>query len=122
MLLFPVNQSMHLPSTAGGADTEAAEGAGGREAGPAEQEGGVPERPGETAGRSEEAGEGQGRRAAADRQDGGASSVRGEQSDLKDRFSYSDDPDRESLPADAPGQAQTAGRGAEVLLDGTSAG
>lgn len=57
---------------AGGGNTKAAQGAGGQEAGAAEQKRRVPERLGEAAGRPEEAGEGQGGCAAAAGQDGGA--------------------------------------------------
>ena len=70
---------MHLSTIAGGGGTEAAQEGGGREAGAAEKEGGVSERPGEAEGRTEEAGEGQGGRAAAVRQDGGAPSGWGKQ-------------------------------------------
>lgn len=65
--------------TAGGGGPEAATGAGGREAGAAAEEGGVPEGPGEAERRSEEAGEGQGRRAEAVRQYRGGPCGRGEQ-------------------------------------------
>lgn len=70
---------MHPLPTAGGGGPEAATGAGGGEAGAAAEEGGVPERPGEAERRSEEAGEGQGRRAEAVRQYGGGPCGRGEQ-------------------------------------------
>lgn len=70
---------MHPLPTAGGGVPEAATGAGGGEARAAAEEGGVPERPGEAERRSEEAGEGQGRRAEAVRQYGGGLCGRGEQ-------------------------------------------
>lgn len=69
---------MHFPTTAGGGGLAAAQGSGGGEAGAAEKEGGVPERPGEAKRRPEEAGEGQRGCAAAARQDGGAPSGWGE--------------------------------------------
>lgn len=74
---------MNLSTTAGGGHLKAAQRTGRGEEGADEQERGIPERFGEAQRRPEETGEGQGGRAAATRQDGGAPSGRGERGHLK---------------------------------------